>query len=45
MAEIVLEKFVKELKLVKVVVTSGIGGHGDLSTKLFGGHKPSYDGQ
>ena len=23
----------------------GIGGHGNRSTKLFGGHKPCYDGQ
>ena len=23
----------------------GIGGHGDRLTKLFGGHKPCYDGQ
>ena len=23
----------------------GIGGHGDCPKKLFGGHKPCYDGQ
>ena len=23
----------------------GIGGHGDRPVKLFGGHKPCYDGQ
>ena len=45
MAKIVLEKVVKELKLVKAFVTIGIGGRGDRSTKLFGGHKPCYVGQ
>ena len=45
MAKTVLEEVVKELKLVKVIVTSSIGGHGDQSTKLFGSQKPFYEGQ
>ena len=46
MAKIAYEKVGKELKLVKVVVIHlGLGGLGDCSTKLFGGHKLCYDGQ
>ena len=45
MAKIALEKVVKKLKLVKVVVTFRFGGHGDRSTKLLGGHKACYDSQ
>ena len=45
MTKIVLGKVVKELKLVTVVLHLGIGGHRDRLTKLFGGHKPCYDGQ
>ena len=32
---IVLEKVVKELKLVQVLVYLGVGGHGDRLMKLF----------
>ena len=47
MTKLFLEKVVKELKLVRVVVRSRywLGGHGDSWTKLFGGHKPCYDGR
>ena len=43
--KIVLQEVVTELKLVKVVVTSRYYGHGDLSAKLYSGHKPCYNGQ
>ena len=29
----------------KLLLHLGIGGHGDCSTKLFGGQKPCYDSQ
>ena len=45
MANTVWEKVVKELKLVKVVVPFRYRSHGDRSMKLFGGHKPCYNGQ
>ena len=45
MAKIVLEKVVKELKLVKLLLYVDIGSHGDHSTKLFDGRKPCYSGQ
>ena len=45
MAKTVWEKVVKELKLVKVVVPFRYRSHGDRSMKLFGGHKPCYNGQ
>ena len=45
MAKITLKKVVKELKLVKVVVTSRYCGHGDHSMRLFSSYKPCYDGQ
>ena len=34
MANAVLEKFVKKIKLVKGLLYLGIGSHGDRSTKL-----------
>ena len=47
MANIFLEEAAKELKLLLEITTLllhlGTGGHGDHSTKLFGGHKPCYD--
>ena len=43
MAKILLE-VIKDLKLVKLLYL-GIGGHGDRLMKLFGCHKPCYDGQ
>ena len=43
--KIVLEKVVKELKLVQVLVYLGVGGHGDRLMKLFGSCKTCYDGQ
>ena len=42
--KIVLEKVMKELRLLKVIHL-GIDGHGDYSMKIFGGRKPCYDGQ
>ena len=46
MTEIVLEKIVKEVKLkLKLLLYLGIGSHGECSAKLFGSHKPYYDGQ
>ena len=45
MTKIVLE-VVKELELVKVVVTSRcFGGHADRLTKLLGGQKPCHNSQ
>ena len=34
MAKIILEKFAKELKLIKLVAISRYGGHGDRSTSF-----------
>ena len=45
MASIVLEKVVKELRLVKIVITLCCCGYGDRSVKLFSGHKPCYNSQ
>ena len=45
MGKIILEKVIRNLKLIKVVVISTIGGHGYHLTKLFSGHKPCYEGQ
>ena len=45
MTKIILE-VVKELKLVKAVVTSRcFGGHADRLTKLLGGHEPRHNSQ
>lgn len=44
MTKIIIEEFVKDLKLVKVVVLE-IGGHGDCSMKPSYSYKGCYDNQ
>ena len=45
MAKIVLEKVVKELKLIKLLLHLRIGGRGYPSTKLLCRRKSCYHGQ
>ena len=45
MGKFILEEFAKELKLMKVLLYLGNGGHGDRLTRLFSGHRGFYNGQ
>ena len=44
MAKIIFKEVEKIVIVLKAVVTSVVGGHGDCSIKLFGGHKRCCNG-